>query len=46
MYLKKRVWQIRILPTSSDDYDFKDEETMKNFFSNKLPSDGKFHFLR
>ena len=38
MYPKKRVRQIRILPTSSDDFDFEDEEAMKNFFTNKLPS--------
>lgn len=46
MYPKKRVRQIRILPTSSDDFDFEDEEAMKNFFTNKLPSDGKFHFYK
>ena len=46
MYPKKRVRQIRILPTSSDDFDFEDEEAMKNFFTNKLPSDGKFHFFK
>lgn len=46
MYPKKRIRQIRILPTSSDDYDFEDEEAMKNFFANKLPSDGKFHFYK
>ena len=46
MYPKKRVKQIRILPTSSDDFDFEDEEAMKNFFTNKLPSDGKFHFYK
>ena len=46
MYPKKRVRQIRILPTSSDDYDFEDEEAMKNFFTQKLPSDGKFHFYK
>ena len=44
MYPKKRVRQIQILPTSPDDFDFEDEEAMKNFFTNKLPSDGKFHF--
>ena len=46
MYPKKRVRQIRILPTSSDDFDFEDEEAMKNFFTNKLPSNGKFHFFK
>ena len=46
MYPKKRVRQIRILPTSSDDFDFEDEEAMKNFFTNKLPSEGKFHFFK
>ena len=46
MYPKKRIRQIRILPTSSDDFDFEDEEAMKNFFTNKLPSDGKFHFFK
>lgn len=46
MYLKKRVRQIRILPTSADDFDFEDEEAMKNFFTNKLPSNGKFHFFK
>ena len=46
MYPKKRVRQIRILPTSSDDFDFEDEEAMKNFFTNKLPSEGKFHFYK
>lgn len=38
--------QIRILPTSSDDFDFEDEEAMKNYFTNKLPSNGKFHFFK
>ncbi|MBQ2962722.1 hypothetical protein [Methanobrevibacter sp.] len=46
MYPKKRVRQIRILPTSSSDYDFEDEEAMKNFFTQKLPSDAKFHFYK
>ena len=46
MYPEKRVRQIRISPTSSDDYDFEDEEVMKNFFTQKLPSDGKFHFYK
>ena len=46
MYPKKIIKQIRILPTSSTDYDFKDEESMKNFFTIKLPSNGKFHFFK
>lgn len=46
MYPKKRVRQIRILPTSAEDYDFEDEKAMKNFFTNKLPSDGKFHYYK
>lgn len=46
MYPKKRVRQIRILPTSSDDFDFEDEEAMKHFFTQKLPLDGKFHFFK
>ena len=46
MYPKKRVRQIRILPTSSDDFDFENEEAMKHFFTQKLPSDGKFHFYK
>ncbi len=46
MYPENIVTQIRILPTSSSDPDFKDEKAMKNFFSIKLPLNGKFHFHR
>ena len=35
MYPKKRVRQIRILPTSSDDYDFEDGGSLVNIYSNK-----------
>lgn len=44
MYLKKKVRQIRILPTSPNDKDFKTPELVENFFKNKLPETKKFHF--
>lgn len=43
MYNKNKIKQIRILPTSEDDDDFKTQYLMKNYFLNKLSKDGKFH---